>query len=118
MTPTELYWLTRCDNIIAVCTIILAIAIIAAVVTTFILTAGMLDTDKQEIACRKARIISIIAIIICMLACMFMPTTKECIAIKVIPQIATTENCEKLKTINSQLLDSAIKWLESQAKHD
>lgn len=118
MTPTELYWLTRCDSIIAVCSIILAIAVIVAVVTALMLTLCMFDTKMQETACRKIRTISVIAMAICMLACMFVPTTKECIAIKVIPQIATAENCEKLKTINSQLLDSAIKWLESQAKHD
>lgn len=118
MTPTELYWLTRCDSIITMLALILAIAIITAVVTTLILTLGMLDTKMQETACRKARIVSVIAMAICMLACVFIPSTKECIAIKVIPQIATSENCEKLKTINSQLLDSAIKWLESQAKHD
>lgn len=118
MTPAELYWLTRCDSIIAVCSIILVIAIIAAIATTFILTVGVLDTKMQETACRKVRAISVITMAVCMLVCVFMPTTKECIAIKVIPQIATTENCEKLKTINSQLLGSAIKWLESQVKHD
>ena len=117
MTSTELYWITRCDNIIAACSIILGIAI-TVFVTAQMLMLGLVDIKMQETAYRRIRTISAIATVICMLACMFIPSTKECIAIKVIPQIATTENCEKLKTINSQLLDSAIKWLESQAKHD
>jgi hypothetical protein len=43
---------------------------------------------------------------------MFIPTTREMAAIKVVPALASPENCKKLKTISSDILDVAADWLK------
>ena len=50
------------------------------------------------------------------LARTFTPTTKEMIAIKVIPQIASTENVEKIKDISKDMLDITADWLKDMRK--
>ena len=47
---------------------------------------------------------------------MFTPTTKEMIAIKVIPQIASTENVDKIKGISKDMLDITAEWLKDMRK--
>ena len=41
----------------------------------------------------------------------FVPTTREMVAIKVIPAIASTEMCEKLKDVSRDFVDVAAEWL-------
>ena len=53
---------------------------------------------------------------VCSFARMFTPTTKEMIAIKVIPQIASTENVDKIKGISKDMLDITAEWLKDMRK--
>lgn len=48
---------------------------------------------------------------ICSLVETFTPTTKEMVAIKVIPQIASTNNIEKIKGIGQDILGITADWL-------
>ena len=42
----------------------------------------------------------------------FIPTTREMVAIKVVPEIASPEMCEKLKDVSSDFVDVAAEWLK------
>lgn len=48
----------------------------------------------------------------CSLTRTFTSTTKEMIAIKVIPQIASVDNVEKIKDISKDMLDITADWLK------
>lgn len=52
----------------------------------------------------------------CSLVQVFVPTTKEMIAIKVIPAVAASEHASKLKDISNDALDIASAWLKDQAE--
>ena len=54
--------------------------------------------------------------IVCSLARTFTPTTKEMIAIKVIPQMASVNNVEKIKDISKDMLDITAEWLKDMRK--
>ena len=46
------------------------------------------------------------------IAHVFIPTTREMVAIKVVPAIASPEICEKLKDVSSDFVDVAAQWLK------
>ena len=52
----------------------------------------------------------------CSLARTFTPTTKEMIAIKVIPQITSVDNVEKIKDVSKDMLDVTAEWLKDMRK--
>ena len=131
MTESMIYWITRLDCIREFCHGIQLIAvpfavlgIVAAIAATCIKIGAEedgLDDDARiarsicKIAC-KVWIPAFCIAIACSLARTFTPTTKEMIAIKVIPQIASTENVEKIKDISKDMLDITADWLKDMRK--
>lgn len=131
MTETMIYWITRLDGIRGLCfgiqtfaVLFTILGIIAAIVATSISVASEEDgsDDNARIAngiCKIACKIWIPAFciaMVCSLARTFIPTTKEMIAIKVIPQMASTENVEKIKDISKDMLDITADWLKDMRK--
>ena len=131
MTESMIYWITRLDGIRGLCfgiqtfAVLFAIlGIIAAIVALCIsVTAEEEGSDDDariasgicKIAC-KVWIPAFCIAIVCSLARTFTPTTKEMIAIKVIPQIASTENVDKIKGISKDMLDITAEWLKDMRK--
>ena len=131
MTESMIYWITRLDGIHGFCFGIQAFAvvfavlgIIAALVSTCINASAEAEGSDDEarvassickIAC-KIWIPTFCIAMACSLARTFTPTTKEMIAIKVIPQIASTENVEKIKDISKDMLDITADWLKDMRK--
>ena len=68
-----------------------------------------------KIAC-KVWIPAFCIAIVCSLTRTFTPTTKEMIAIKVIPQMASVNNVEKIKDISKDMLDITADWLKDMRK--
>ena len=100
------------------------LGVIAAIAATCIKIGAEedgLDDDARiasgicKIAC-KVWIPAFCIAIMCSLARTFTPTTKEMIAIKVIPQIANVENVEKIKDISKDMLDITSDWLKDMRK--
>lgn len=131
MTESTMYWITRLDNIYLFCNGLGILLTILAVVGTITLAifkivkevnrefnrGDDLDRDfksaSNAIAALKFPTIScIIGAVFMSFVIIFIPTTKEMAAIKVIPQFATQENCQKLQAISKDLLDITAKWLE------
>lgn len=131
MTESMVYWITRLDGIRGFCfgiqtfAVLFAIlGIIAAIVATSISVASEEDGSDDDariasgickIAC-KIWIPAFCIAMVCSLARTFIPTTKEMIAIKVIPQMASTENVEKIKDISKDMLDITADWLKDMRK--
>ena len=131
MTESMVYWITRLDGIRGLCfgiqtfAVLFAIlGIIAAIVALCIsFTAEEEGSDDDaRIAnsiCKFAGKVWIPAFCIamaCSLARTFTPTTKEMIAIKVIPQITNVDNVEKIKDVSKDMLDVTVDWLKDMRK--
>ena len=131
MTESMIYWITRLDGIHGFCFGIQTIAVISTIIGAIAaLVSGGLKAaseadgseDEAKIAasiCRvscKVWIPAFCIAIMCSLARTFMPTTKEMIAIKVIPQIANVENVEKIKDISKDMLDITSDWLKDMRR--
>lgn len=131
MTESTMYWITRLDQIYSFCNglgTLLAILAVLGVITLTIFKiikevnrefnrGNDLDRDfktaSSAISALKFPTIGcIIGAIFMSFVTVFIPTTKEMTAIKVIPQIATQENCQKLQEMSKDLLDITAKWLE------
>ena len=131
MTESMIYWITRLDGIHGLCygiqtfaVVFTILGIVAAISATCISVAAEedgLDDDARvassicKIAC-KVWIPAFCIAIKSSLTRIFMPTTKEMIAIKVIPQIANVENVEKIKDISKDMLDITSDWLKDMRK--
>ena len=131
MTESMIYWITRLDGIRGLCfgiqtfAVLFAIlGIIAAIVALcFSVTAEEEGSDDDariassicKFAC-KVWIPAFCIAMVCSLARTFTPTTKEMIAIKVIPQITSVDNVEKIKDISKDMLDVTADWLKDMRK--
>ena len=127
MTETMIYWITRLNRIHNFCDGIQTIALLFAVIGFIILLVAAIlkhmaeadGTDSEvkmssgvcKMSC-KIWIPALCVAMICSFARIFTPTTQELVAIKVIPQIASTNNVEKIKGISKDLFDITANWLK------
>lgn len=131
MTESMIYWITRLDGIRGFCCGIQAFAVVFAVlgIIAAIVALCISVTAEEEGSDDEARVASSICKIACKiwipafciamacsLARTFTPTTKEMIAIKVIPQMASVDNVEKIKDISKDMLDITADWLKDMRK--
>ena len=124
MTETMIYWITRLDGICNFCDVIQTIAIVFTVIGMIILLAASIlkhiseSEEDVKIAnglCKmscKFWIPALCVALICSFVLIFTPTSREMVAIKVIPQIASTNNIEKIKGISKDLFDITANWLK------
>ena len=105
-------------------TILTAVGIAIALTTVCIKASAELDESSDEVRIHdyvfklalKVLIPAFCIAMTCSLTRTFMPTTKEMIAIKVIPQIASVNNVEKIKDISEDMLDITTVWLKDMRK--
>lgn len=131
MTESTIYWLTRLDAINNLISSLGMLAFVTLFVTfvTYIITSLIkgcsarwnhddhVDPDWQaadncQRATRPVMICALVLSVALSLVKVFIPTTREMAAIKVIPVVASPENCQKLKAMNSDILDVAAEWLK------
>ena len=131
MTESMIYWITRLDGIHGLfygiqtfAVVFTILGIVAAIAATCISVAAKedgLDDDARvassicKIAC-KVWIPAFCIAIVCSLARTFTPTTKEMIAIKVIPQITSVDNVDKIKDVSKDMLDVTVDWIKDMHK--
>ena len=131
MTESMIYWITRLDGIHGFCFGIQTIAVISTVLSAMMAFIAAIvkviceedESNEEARAASKIFKISFKVLIpafciamMCSLARTFMPTTKEMIAIKVIPQIANVENVGKIKDISKDMMDVTTDWLKDMRK--
>ena len=132
MTESTLYWITRLDQIHAFfdglefATGLLSVIGSIMYVVSYVIKAvnhqfnheNYIDNDFKAAsdiinAIKVPLIFCICATFLISLTTTFLPTTQEMVAMKVIPQVATVETCEKMKGISKDFVDVAAKWLDS-----
>ena len=132
MTESAMYWLTRLDGVHSFINglefPLVLVATVAALTTAisyavakcdekdaeqsgyakeqFELAKGFFKTSLKTFACAAAAATCLGA------ASVFVPTTKEMAAIKVVPVLAGPETAEKLKEMSSDMVDAAAQWLK------
>jgi len=126
-----MYWLTRLDHVHSFlnsfgCLLCLTalLTIVISVISWIVRTANEqwnrenhVDSDWKAAnsILKITRPIAVLAVSLCIaveVLTMFIPTTREMAAIKVVPALANPENCQKLKTISSDILDVTADWLK------
>ena len=131
MTESTMYWLTRLDHAHSFLTGFGCLLCIVGILTTVVSvvawairsanaqynTKTYADSDwtAANSILKITRPIAILAVSLCIAVDavkVFIPTTREMAAIKVVPALASPENCQKLKTISSDILDVAADWLK------
>ena len=131
MTETMIYWITRLDGICKFCDVVQTIALVFTVIGMIILLAASILKHTAEaeedvkiasgickMSCKFWIPASCVALI-CSFVLIFTPTTREMVAIKVIPQIANAKNVEKVTDLSKDMVDVATKWLnDMQQKFD
>lgn len=104
ITSTDIYWITRLDKFSSVATVF---ACILSVLSVVIFCASH-DSDFKAPP-KWLLPFTLCGAMFCIFASMMIPTTKEAIAILVIPKIA---NNEDIQGIGSDLVKVAKEWVE------
>lgn len=129
ITPSQIYWLAKLDDIRSFFTdgflpgIVLAsviIGMIASVLLTIIYPMTCCDTDKETSGnVKRVRnmsygvlITGVILGIVTNFIAAFVPSTKQMAAIIVIPRIANSETVSELGDLGKDLVGLAKEWVE------
>lgn len=118
ITPMQMYWLLKLDDIRAFCAFFVGFAILA-----IIISLAVYNDDETE----RVRKYATVRFVLCLFglglfggALTFLPSTKQMAAIYVVPAIANNEKMrqvgDKTLDISNQLLDLTKEYLESKAK--
>jgi predicted ferric reductase len=102
----DIYWITRLDNICAFLTIVLMMFITAICIMKFILEINF-DKIKMKYKIGAYVLITIIGFLL-----IFIPNTKEAVAIYLIPKIINNEQIQKLPDNTTKLLNAKLEqWI-------
>lgn len=131
MTEITMYWITRLDGIRSLLGeldfLFGAMAILGGLAWTIAAVIrkanehynrdGYVDMDwsAANLVANTARKFAIWGVVISAAfsaAKVFVPTTREMAAIKIVPAIASPEMCEKIKDVSKDLVDAAAEWLK------
>lgn len=118
MTSSELYWITRLDNIYGVFQLIFLISFVASVImiAAYLIDHGCYGYEPEY--CKRIKKFipwSVLLTVLSILCIVFIPTTKEMCVIKVVPAIVNSESVEK---ISNAAIDKAVDWLKSNVSSD
>lgn len=118
ITPMQMYWLLKLDDIRMLCGV--SVGIIAAVMLFSLLTYLNEEEDGIKKKAAVSFVCSIFGLGLSISALTFLPSTKQMAAIYVVPAIANNEKIQQIggKTldISNQLLDLTKEYLKSKAK--
>lgn len=108
ITPTQMYWLTRLDNI---CDILGAGGLITLLLgVSFLLVYWINDGDEYFKICKPLGIKTLVLFLALLVGSAFVPNTKQMAAIIVVPKII---NNEKVQTVGNKVYDLAIEWMDT-----
>lgn len=107
---SELYWLTRCDSLNTLGTVLLILGLIAVIVMASLFIVSLYDEDEESLsASKKGLKFSLPILIFGALMVTFIPTTKEAL---IIYGVGGTIDYIKSNKTAKQLPDKCIKALD------
>ena len=120
ITESAIYWVTRLDaltNLVMFVTIISFIFVIIFGIASCIVIGernSVLNDKGNLILPIKLLVGSIISLVICMTLAVFVPTTKEYAAMKILPKIANDEVLNTLSQDGKELYRLTVDYLKEQ----
>lgn len=102
ITEGMIYWATRLDGIVAVCT---AVAILSGMAALLAVMFGHME--EEHVAFRWATVAIVVMVVAACIA-IFTPTTKQYAAIKIIPAIANQAEMGKIPAAAVEKLLDAL----------
>lgn len=120
ITESTIYWVTRLDafnNLVAFVMIVGVILVVTFIIASAVTLAernSLFNTDGKLILPIKLLIGSIISLVICMTLAVFVPTTKEYAAMKILPKIANDETLNTLSQDGKELYRLTVDYLKEQ----
>lgn len=119
ITPMQMYWLLKLDDIRVLCAFFVAFAI-WAIIASLLAYKDDEDEGEKKIAV-TVFLLGIFGLGLFGGALTFLPSTKQMAAIYVVPAIANNEKIQQIggKTldISSQLLDLTKEYLQEKAEN-
>lgn len=120
MLDLSFYWITRLDalNNLFICFIVFGIiAGIVATVLGFCFNGMACDEDEYKAgkALLKVAVVSLVVFVIGLLGDLFIPTTKEYCAIKLVEYL---ESNEKARELPDKIIDKAYEYFDNELKAD
>ena len=131
MTETTMYWITRLDGVRSLlngsgilCGVVFFVGALFWVIAASIRKANErynrddhVDSDWAqakaiENTAKPFALWGLALSTALSVAHVFIPTTREMVAIKVVPAIASPDMCEKLKDVSRDFVDVAAEWLK------
>lgn len=120
ITESTIYWVTRLDafnNLVTAVSLISVIFLIASGIAS-----GIVMGERQSVLNDKGKLIlplkfligSIISLVVCATLLVFVPTTKEYAAIKILPKIANDEVLNTLSQDGKELYRLTVDYLKDQ----
>ena len=113
ITESQIYWITRLDNIRVANTVAL---ILLGFAVTLLILFGILCLVEKNIKAKvigrrliTGGIVSMLFFIILSVSLVLVPTTKEMCAIKIIPMVV---NDEQIQEIPAKFVNLADEWIE------
>lgn len=121
ITPMQMYWLLKLDDIGGLCIFSIFVSIALLAISIMAYDHSVEERNEKE---KKCAIILFYLAVICgvFFVCVktLLPSTKQMAAIYVVPAIVNNEKIQQIggKTldISNQLLDLTKEYLEEQAK--
>lgn len=110
ITPMTIYWIQRLDEINCMCAITLLVLVFIAVFTGVAYYCDNID--------RAGKIFkrSIIGVVLCVCALVFVPSTKQAAVMYVVPAIANNKNMQQVIKDVPELLELSTDWLKETIK--
>lgn len=120
ITESTIYWVTRLDSfnaLVAAVSFISVFCFIASIIASLIVIGernAILNDDDKLILPLKFLIVSIIILVVCATLLVFVPTTKEYAAMKILPKIANDEALNTLSQDGKELYRLTVDYLKEQ----
>lgn len=119
ITPIQMYWLVKLDDMRGVINGIMWLPISVAIIIGILAIAALLASIDDPMEKKKELLDGvwksgiwcaslIVVAVVVHIAVAFVPSTKQMAAIIVVPKIA---NSEKVQTVGNQLYDLAVEWM-------
>lgn len=101
-----MYWMTRCDDINAAAFILSVLFGVGAIMGTM---CAFIELESAKLFHKMICVFFILMFFVSIAARVFVPTTKEMVAIYVVPKIANSETVHEL---GEGVVTLAREWLE------
>lgn len=117
LTPAEIYWILRLDTFHELFVGTLFVSVFSFVIA---LTVGAMNSDFDNVKFGKKTIrilkMSAVIAIVSFLEVGFLPTTKQYIAMKMIPAVVNNEQIQSIGSNGLELIDAKIEEMLKDLK--